>query len=176
MSVVKALVQRAIALAAAAGFLLLCALVVNGVASSVSTASPAKAYSPAKTKPFNQQLFERGRQIFRFDTFGDQVFWGGQLRLHQAIAGAKNGGVGPGVSPKTALALGLKVDATAIPAKTAAAIKAGKVNLDDPAVTLDPAEAERRGRHQGLLQQQRPAHVHGHNLCPLPLDGRRLVC
>ena len=136
MSVVKRLVQRAIALAAVAAFLLLGALVVNGVASSVSTASPPKGNSLAKTKPFNQQLFERGRQIFRFDTFGDQAFWGGQLRLHQAIAGAKNGGVGPGVSPKTALALGLKVDATAIPAKTAAAIKAGKVNLDDPAVTL----------------------------------------
>src|SRR6188472_649831 len=133
MSVVKRLVQRAIALAAVAAFVLLGALVVNGVASSVS---PAKGDSLAKTKPFNQQLFERGRQIFRFDTFGDQAFWGGQLRLHQAIAGAKNGGVGPGVSPKTALALGLKVDATAIPAKTAAAIKAGKVNLDDPAATL----------------------------------------
>ena len=136
MSVVKRLVQRAIALAAVAAFLLLGALVVNGVASSVSTPSPAKGNSLAKTKSFNQQLFERGRQIFRFDTFGDQAFWGGQLRLHQAIAGAENGGVGPGVSPKTAIALGLKVDATAIPEKTAAAIKAGKVNLDDPAVTL----------------------------------------
>jgi hypothetical protein len=136
MSVVKRLVQRAIALAAVAAFLLLAALVVNGVASSVSTPSPVKGNSLAKTKSFNQQLFERGRQIFRFDTFGDQAFWGGQLRLHQAIAGAENGGVGPGVSPKTAIALGLKVDATAIPEKTAAAIKAGKVNLDDPAVTL----------------------------------------
>ena len=86
MSVVKRLVQRAIALAAVAAFVLLGALVVNGVASSVS---PAKGDSLAKTKPFNQQLFERGRHIFRFDTFGDQAFWGGQLRLHQAIAGAK---------------------------------------------------------------------------------------
>jgi len=136
MSVVKRLVQRAIALAAVAALVLVGALIVNGVASSVSSASLAKGSAVAKTKPFNQQLFERGRRIFRFDTFGDQAFWGGQLRLHQAIAGAKNGGVGPGVSPKTALALGLKVDATAIPAKTAAAIKAGKVNLDDPAVTL----------------------------------------
>src|SRR3954452_23213195 len=68
--------------------------------------------------------------------FGDQAVWGGVLGLHKAIEGAKLGGVGPGVSPKTALALGLKVDATKIPAKVAAAIKAGKVNLDDPAVTV----------------------------------------
>jgi cytochrome c553 len=136
MSVVKRLVERAIALAAVAGLLLVGAIVVNGVASSVSTASVASGSAVGKNKPFNQELFERGRQIFRFDTFGDQAFWGGQLRLHQAVAGAKNGGVGDGVSPKAALALGLKVDATAIPPNTAAAIKAGRVNLDDPAVTL----------------------------------------
>lgn len=35
---------------------------------------------------------ERGRFIFRQDTFGDQAFWGGKLRLHQAIAGEANGG------------------------------------------------------------------------------------
>jgi hypothetical protein len=82
------------------------------------------------------RLAAQGRQVFRFDTFGDQAFWGGQLQLHRAIAGAKNGGVGGGVSPKTALAVGLKVDATKIPRPVAAAIKAGKVNLDDPAVTV----------------------------------------
>jgi hypothetical protein len=77
-----------------------------------------------------------GRAIFRNDTFGDQAFWGGALQLHKAIAGERNGGVGPGVSPKTALAVGLKVDAAAIPKQTAAAIKAGKVDLNDPKVTL----------------------------------------
>lgn len=51
-----------------------------------------------------------GRRIFRYDTFGDQAFWGDGLKLHQAIAGATLGGVGPGVSPNTALAVGLKVD------------------------------------------------------------------
>jgi hypothetical protein len=83
-----------------------------------------------------QALFRDGRRIFRHDTFGDEVFWGGTLQLHKAIEGAKHGGVGPGVSPKTALAVGLKVDATRIPKAVAAAIKAGKVNLDDPATTL----------------------------------------
>ncbi|MGZ6275950.1 MAG: hypothetical protein ACXWMI_07550, partial [Syntrophales bacterium] len=45
------------------------------------------------------QMLKDGRQIFRFDTFGDQDFWGGQLQLHTTIAGAANGGVGPGLSP-----------------------------------------------------------------------------
>ena len=78
----------------------------------------------------------QGRQTFRFDTFGDQAFWGGQLHLHQAIEGAKLGGVGPGVSPATALAVGLKVDSDALPPSIKAALRAGKVNLNDPAVTL----------------------------------------
>lgn len=47
-----------------------------------------------------------GRAIFRDDTFGSESFWGDNLKLHRAIAGARNGGVGPGVSPKTALAVG----------------------------------------------------------------------
>ena len=77
-----------------------------------------------------------GRHIFRFDTFGDEDFWGGTLRLHQAIEGSAHGGVGPGVSPKTALAVGLKVDVDALPKATVAALKAGKVDLGDPAVTV----------------------------------------
>jgi cytochrome c peroxidase len=82
-----------------------------------------------------QRMMEQGKQIFRFDTFGSEDFWGGKLRLHEAIAGEKLGGVGSGVSPKTALALGLKVDAEALPAELVAQIKAGNVNLDDPATT-----------------------------------------
>jgi hypothetical protein len=81
-------------------------------------------------------MLQDGRKIFRFDTFGSEAFWGDALKLHQAIAGEKNGGVGPGVSPKVALSVGLKVDADAIPAPLAAKIKAGQVNLDDPATTL----------------------------------------
>src|SRR5215212_5415850 len=83
-----------------------------------------------------QQMLEEGRQIFRFDTFGDEVFWGDKLKLHQAIQGTKFGGVGAGLSPKAALAVGLKVDMDALPASLVAQIKAGKVNLDDPATTL----------------------------------------
>ena len=83
-----------------------------------------------------QRMIERGREIFRYDTFGDEAFWGDTLRLHQALAGEKQGGVGPGVSPKTALAVGLKVDLDALPASLVDQLKAGKVNLDDPATTL----------------------------------------
>ena len=79
---------------------------------------------------------KRGRAIFRDETFGDEAFWGDAIKLHQAVAGEANGGVGPGVSPKTALAVGLKVDANAIPANVASAIRRGEVNLDDPATTL----------------------------------------
>ena len=84
----------------------------------------------------SEALVEQGRQTFRFDTFGDQDFWGGVLGLHKAIEGAAHGGVGPGVSPATALAVGLKVDQDALPPAVVAAIKAGQVDLNDPATTL----------------------------------------
>jgi hypothetical protein len=83
-----------------------------------------------------RQMIKDGRQTFRFDTFGDEAFWGDTLQLHQAIEGAKLGGVGPGVSPATALAVGLKVDVDALPADLIAALKLGKVNLQDPATTV----------------------------------------
>src|SRR5512143_2519766 len=81
-------------------------------------------------------LIAEGKQIFRYDTFGDEDFWGGQLQLHQAIEGAQFGGVGPGVSPATALAVGLKVDVKALPDSLQNQLRKGKVNLTDPAVTL----------------------------------------
>jgi hypothetical protein len=83
-----------------------------------------------------QRMMAEGKQIFRFDTFGDEAFWTDKLKLHHAIQGSKFGGVGPGVSPKTALAVGLKVDMDALPEQLIDQIKQGKVNLDDPATTL----------------------------------------
>ena len=73
-----------------------------------------------------QRMIEEGRRIFRFDTFGDEAFWGDTLQLHRAIEGGRFGGVGPGVSPKTALAVGLKVDMDALPPALVDQIKAGK--------------------------------------------------
>jgi hypothetical protein len=87
-------------------------------------------------KSHAERLLEQGRNIFRFDTYGSEAFFGDALQLHKTIAGANNGGVGPGVSPKTALAVGLKVDADALPDQLKAHLKAGMVNLDDPATTL----------------------------------------
>jgi len=84
----------------------------------------------------SRRMFEEGKQIFRYDTFGDEAYWSDKLKLHQAIQGSKFGGVGPGVSPKTALAVGLKVDMDALPADLVEKIKKGEVNLDDPATTL----------------------------------------
>ena len=90
--------------------------------------------SPTPLAPFDQLILnnaahrlQEGRDIFRFDTFGDEAFWGDQLQLHQAIATA---------SPKTALALGLKVDVAALPPALLDQLQQGTVNLDDPAVTL----------------------------------------
>jgi hypothetical protein len=82
------------------------------------------------------RLFEQGKDVCRFDTFGDEAFWGGALQLHRAIEGEKLGGVGPGVSPRTALAVGLKVDSQALPDSLKQALAAGQVDLDDPATTL----------------------------------------
>jgi hypothetical protein len=103
----------------------------------------ALAQAPQASGPFDsaitqnaQRMIEEGRRIFRYDTFGDEAFWADQLKLHQAIAGQKLGGVGPGLSPKAALSLGLKVDADALPADLVAQIKAGKVDMADPASTV----------------------------------------
>src|SRR5215213_8857221 len=82
------------------------------------------------------KMIAEGRRTFRYDTFGDESFWGDTLQLHQAIQGERFGGVGPGVSPKAALAAGLKVDMDALPASLVRQLRAGTVNLDDPATTL----------------------------------------
>jgi hypothetical protein len=88
-----------------------------------------------------QQMLDEGRRIFRFDTFGDEAFWGGMLKLHQAIEGATFGGVGPGLSPQAALELGLKVDVDALPHAVVHDLEKGQLNLDDPATTLALFEA-----------------------------------
>jgi len=83
-----------------------------------------------------RKALDEGKKTFRFDTFGDEAFWGDSLKLHQAIAGAANGGVGNGLSPNAALAVGLKVDVDALPGSLKSDLRHGRVNLDDPATTL----------------------------------------
>jgi mono/diheme cytochrome c family protein len=97
--------------------------------------SPVLASSNGTFARSNNMLAQ-GRNVFRFSTFGDQAFWGDTLKLHQAIAGTKFRGVGPGLSPKSALAVGLKVDVDALPPSLIQQMQQVKVNLNDPAVTL----------------------------------------
>lgn len=78
--------------------------------------------------PLDPQLVAEGKDIFRFDTFGDETFWTDVLQMNQVIETA--------VSPNTALAVGLKVDAQALPPEVVTAIQNGEVNLDDPQTTL----------------------------------------
>ena len=101
-----------------------------------SAANNVRQDFDTEAAPKAQMMLEEGKKTFRYDTFGSEAFWGDTLQLHKAIAGEKNGGVGPGVSPKTALAVGLKVDVDALPAALKTEIAAGKVNLDDPATTI----------------------------------------
>jgi hypothetical protein len=134
MAIIKKIILSSLALGAVGALLLLGGVLFNGTVSAM-TSSHAKAKSdPTQTRA--DRLIVQGRRVFRFNTFGDEAVWGGVLGLHKAIEGSKLGGVGAGISPKQALAVGLKVDAAAIPKKVAAAIKAGKVDLDDPATTV----------------------------------------
>ena len=103
----------------------------------------AEGAAVAPTAPFDttissnvKTMMDEGRRVFRFDTMGSEAFFGDALRLHQAISGDKLGGVGTGVTPKTALSVGLKVDVDALPASLVEQLKAGQVNLDDPATTV----------------------------------------
>ena len=88
------------------------------------------------------RLLNEGRHVFRHDTFGSEDFWGGKLRLHEAIAGAKRHGVGPGLTPHQALALGLKVDFDAVPKVLAKVLHHGSVSLDEEKTTLELLKAD----------------------------------
>ncbi len=81
-------------------------------------------------------LLEKGKAVFRFETFGDEIFWTDKLHLHQAIADAQHGGSGTGLAPKDALAAGLKVDLELLPEFLKKKIQEGKF-LDDPQMTLE---------------------------------------
>jgi hypothetical protein len=86
------------------------------------------ADGPRRDRELDPDLVRRGKEIFRFDTFGDQSFWTDTLRMHEVIRSA--------VSPKTALGVGLKVDVDRLPAAVRQALAAGKVDLNAPATTV----------------------------------------
>jgi hypothetical protein len=100
---------------------------------ALGTGEQGNAQAQASQKPENanthaQRTIEEGRQIFRYDTFGDEQFWTDVLQMHLAIAT---------VTPATALAVGLKVDVEALPPELIAALQAGQVDLTDAAVTIE---------------------------------------
>ena len=70
----------------------------------------------------------QGKQIFRFDTFGDEAQWTDTLQMHTVISTA--------VDPTTAFSVGLKVDSEALPPAVVAGIQNGSVDLHDPATTV----------------------------------------
>jgi hypothetical protein len=115
-----------------AKFTLLGALAI--AVASVFFAASHEAISRAAVDPGS--TLAEGKSIFRDDTFGDQSFWGDTIGLHRAIEGAALGGVGPGVSPKTALSVGLKVDVDRLPPAIVTAIQSGKIDLNSPATTI----------------------------------------
>ena len=114
------------------GILLVAACGDDGTAIThdAATTPPPDAQVEVPVDPVNaaaQRMIDEGRATFRFDTFGDEAFWGGTLRLHEAVAT---------LSPVAALGLGLKVDSEALPAELVDALLAGEVDLEDPATTL----------------------------------------
>jgi cytochrome c2 len=64
-----------------------------------------------------------GRDVFRHDTFGDETFWTGTLKLNEVVE--------KGVDPTTALSVGLKVDSEALPPGTL-----DDADLKSPATTV----------------------------------------
>jgi mono/diheme cytochrome c family protein len=105
-----------------------------GATGRAPTVAPAVA--SAATSAVDSSLATQGRKVFRHATFGDSHFWTGTLHLNKSIEGSKHGGVGPGLSPVAALGAGLKVDVDALPPAVVDALKAGQVDLKDPATTL----------------------------------------
>ena len=119
--------------------LILSLIFVIAICVQCSRSFDSNPVAEANTSPMfekNKSLIEEGKHIFRFDTFGDEDFWSGLLHIDKAILGAANGGFGPGVSPLTALSVGLKVDAGALPPEVVAGINSGDISLSDPMTTV----------------------------------------
>jgi mono/diheme cytochrome c family protein len=114
------------------GCLLLAVLVAGLVGCSPRTTREEPGQLPTGAGPGRDdrspEALAEGQRIFRYETFGDEQFWTDTARMHEVVQKA--------VSPKTALSVGLKVDAAAIPPDVARAIKNGQVDLESPATTV----------------------------------------
>lgn len=103
----------------------LAGILVLGVAGTLAACYPT---GPGGETPLDPELVAEGRDIFRFDNFGNEVFWTDTAEMHVVIESS--------VSPRVALSVGLKVDADTLPQSVKDALAAGEVDLDDPATTL----------------------------------------
>jgi mono/diheme cytochrome c family protein len=93
-------------------------LLLAFVAIALPVASTTRTHSAPPAQSNN------GKEIFRFDTFGDEQLWTDTLRMHEVIQSS--------VSPATALSVGLKVDSAALPANFLATH-----DLNSPATTVE---------------------------------------
>jgi len=111
----------------------LLALALSASVAACSTEGPglanaAQASDAELASNASRAKVATGQTIFRFDTFGDETFWTDTLQMNKVIETA--------VDPTTALTVGLKVDATALPAAVVAGIQDGSISLTDPATTI----------------------------------------
>ena len=104
-------------------FVLAVAYAISGFAPAMQAQQDAGGSQPSDATSLRD-----GQAIFRFDTFGDEQLWTDVLRMHDVVSG---------VDPATALAVGLKVDVDALPASVVAALRAGEIDLTNPAVTVE---------------------------------------
>ena len=105
-------------------------------------------------------LVSEGKKIFRFDTFGDEQLWTDKLGLHKVVEKK--------VDPTTALKVGLKVDAEALPPGILE-----KVDLKDPATTVALLKMNAVVGPQGRSGREQPHHSARRHLRAVPFDRRR---
>jgi cytochrome c5 len=96
-------------------------------ASKNDDVGPTPTPTPDPNKTAADAAFDQGKQIFRFDSFGDEAFWTDKLRMNEAVAA---------VTPNTALKVGLKVDMDALPASVVSQVQSNPAILDDPKTTI----------------------------------------
>lgn len=107
-------------------FLALTGLVLVGGCAVDEHATGPDEPAPAPEASMSPAVIADGKQIFRFDTFGNETFWSDTAALHEKVNL---------LSPQDALMVGLKVDFDALPAAVQQALLAGQVDLTDPATT-----------------------------------------
>ena len=98
------------------------------VATVIAACDNDRSTAPPGPQPLDPALVAAGKEIFRFNTFGDEPYWTDTLRMHEVVQ--------KGVSPATALSVGLKVDVDTLPAAVRSALAAGQVDLNSPATTV----------------------------------------